>query len=593
MAKLSLAAKFGNTKSRTVVLFFGVVFLVAIAVALSRLTGAEDELTERSSQTSAIPRNIKAVPGNKTPEKYRELQMIDNERRAQNAKRQGDNLSAIPTIVHTDVVKGTRGGFGLLGNEILHGEGTYGPYGLNEDASTPFGVGPDGKVYDTQGYQIHGYGPNGPYGIGPDGKPFGIGPDGKPYGIGPDGKPFIGLGPDGEIIYIGPDGKPIDPEYLQRLRDEGYLDYVPGGPKYTDALRNNEAGFQIHGYGPNGPYGVDADGNPFGIGPDGQPYDPNGPFAPEWYDPPRKTPAEIAQSRLDEERERIERMRQERLSRLENQQEQQAEKRQLRVDAKSVEESASLMDNQAKALFQAWSTVTPQYHVYGNQFPEMIDAQKEAMQGPLATTVAAPPTTGAGTIPGPNDEVITAGTVLYAVIDTSVNSDENGPVLASVVHGDYKGARLIGAFSPPTINSESLTVKFTRIVIPEANVSLPIEAVAVDPDTARTAVSTDVDHHYLLRYGSLFASAFMEGYGKAVKEAGSSRVENSDGSTTTSTADLSGEEELYAAFGNVGTQWGAQAAPLFNTLPTITIDSGTGVGILFMTDLNVTEKLQG
>ncbi len=615
--KLSLAAKFGNTKSRTVVLFFGVVFLIAVTVALSSLIGGDDPIAERASQTTAIPSNIKAIPGNKTPERYRELQMVDNEKRAAEAKKQ-ENQSAIPTIVHTDVVKGTRGGFGLLGNEIIHGESPYGPYGVDSDGKTPFGVGPDGKVYGTEGYVIHGYGPNGPYGFGPDGKPFGIGPDGKPYGIGPNGKPVIGLGPDGQVILLGPDGKPvydadgnlvgpgyngplydengnlIDPSYLQGLRDSGVLDYAPGGSKYTDALRTNQAGYQIHGFGPNGPYGVDADGNPFGIGPDGRPYDPNGPFAPEWYEQPKKSATQIAQDRLDAERDRIEQMRKEREAQLIATQQRQKQEQQTRVDAQSVEETTSLMDNQAKALFASWSTVIPQAHVYGSQFYELIEKQKE-MEANSTNMLLAGGVVGDGQSQGtnPNDEVITAGSILFAVIDTSVNSDNNGPVLASVVHGEYKGARLIGQFAPPTMNSESLTVKFTRMVLPDMNKSLTVDAVAVDPDTAQTAVASDVDHHYFLRYVSLFASAFMEGYGKAVKEAGATRVENQDGSTTTSTANLSGEEQLFSALGNVGSEWGAQAAPLFNTLPTITIESGTGVGILFMSDLNVTQSSQG
>lgn len=161
------------------------------------------------------------------------------------------------------------------------------------------------------------------------------------------------------------------------------------------------------------------------------------------------------------------------------------------------------------------------------------------------------------------------------------------------MHGDHKGGRLIGNFAPPTANSEALTLNFTQLVLPEGSSALSINAVAIDPDTARTSIASDVDHHYLLRYGSLFASAFMEGYGKAVKEQGTARTENQDGSTTSSTKALTGEEEFFTALGNVGSQWGSQAAPFFNTLPTITIDSGTGVGILLMTDLNITASTTG
>ena len=635
--KLSIAAKFGNTKSRTVVLLFGVIFLVTVSIALTKLSSNKDPIAARASQTMAVPDSIRAIPGNKTPEKYRELQIIDNDRRAREAREKGGNRSAIPTIIHTDILKGTKGGFGLTGKETIHGEGPYGPYGVNADG-TPFGMGPDGQPYTTKGYQIHGYGPNGPYGIGPDGKPFGIAPNGKPYGVGPDGKPILGLdkdgrpiimgpngkpmtgyGPNGEIILLGPDGQPmydangnmvgpdytgplfdangnpIDPDYvaaLRKLQAAGVFDYIPGGPKYSDALSANAGGYQIHGYGPNGPYGVDSQGNPFGIGPDGKPYDPAGPYAPEWYEPPTRSPGEEAQKRIEEERARVDKLREDRETRLANQRKKQENQRKVQLDDASVEAKSALMDGQAKALFDAWSSVIPQSHVMGTQFGPMVTAQREAQEFMRGAGPAVTATTTTEPAYREGDDVISSGAILYATIDTSVNSDEPGPVLATVVHGPYKGARVIGNFAPPTMTSEKLTVRFTNMVVPGSPLSLAIEAVGVDPDTARTAVSSDVDHHYLLRYGSLFASAFLEGYGSAVKEAGATRTENTDGTTSTSTTDLSGTEEVWAAMGTVGSSWGAAAAPLFATLPTITIDSGTGVGLLFMTDVNISQHLE-
>lgn len=589
MAK-GLAAKFGNTKTRTVILFFAVIFLIAISVALMRLSGSTDPLDERTSQTLAVPENIKAVPGNKTPEKYRELQIKDNEQRAEQA-RQG-NSSAIPTIIHTDIVKGTAGGFGLLGTEIIHGQGAYGPYGLEADGRTAFGIGPDGQPYDTEGWTIHGYGPHGPYGIGPDGKPFGLDPNGNPYGIGPngeiligpDGKPLFTVGPNGEMI--GPDGKPIlGPDGKPLMA----ADYMPDA-----RFQKNDAGYQVHGYGPYGPYGVDAEGNPFGMGPNGKPYDPSGPYAPEWYEPPVKSASQVVSDRLREDNDRVERMRREREERVKARQAEQAQAKQQAINEKDLKARSGAMDGQAKALFAAWSVYPTQLHITGKLSSEEARGPGASSFGSGGAGEPAQGGAGAGVRAAlPGDEVITAGSILFAVIDTAVNSDEPGPVLAQVVHGDYKGARLIGQFAAPTQNSNALTLNFNQMVLPEGNKTLSISAVAVDPDTARTSVASDVDHHYLLRYGSLFASAFMEGYGKAVKEQGSARTENQDGSTTTSTKSLSGEEEFFSALGNVGTQWGSQTAPLFNTLPTITIDSGTGVGILFTSDLNITAASTG
>ncbi|HRE31778.1 MAG TPA: TrbI/VirB10 family protein, partial [Candidatus Berkiella sp.] len=109
-------------------------------------------------------------------------------------------------------------------------------------------------------------------------------------------------------------------------------------------------------------------------------------------------------------------------------------------------------------------------------------------------------------------------------------------------------------------------------------------------DTARTALASDVDHHYLLRYGSLFASAFVSGYGKAITNQGTTTTSPLTGTTTTTTPPLDNQEKFYAALGEVGTAWAQQVKPIFNTPYTVTVDQGTGLGLLFLSDAEVTEE---
>lgn len=564
-----------NTKTRTVVLFFGVVFVVAIAITISQMNSSTDPLSGRKSTTSAIPENIKAVPGNKTPEKYLELQLVDNERRAEQAKE--SDQSAIPTIVHTDILKGTQGGFGLDGNESIHGRSSYGPYGMEPDGEI-FGVGPDGKPYDTEGWEIHGFGPHGPYGIGPDGKPYGIAPDGKPYGMGPNGKMMVYK--DGKWYQVGDDGELSEYDYP----------YGPGGSEFAKHFANAE-GYEVHGYGPYGPYGVGPDGEPFGIGPDGKPYDSRGPFAPDWYEPPELTASDILAQQVKADRERAEQIRREREERARRREQQQQTNKNKKQNDQEVAQKFQAMDAQAKALMEAWSTYPSSIFVMGNNEPS---GPPPGIGGGVGTSGSAGGTGGGGGLgsSGP-PEVIKAGTILFATVDTSVNSDVAGPILATVVHGPYKGARIIGSFTPPVIGSESLNITFNVMSLPDMDASMSMTAVAIDPDTARTAIASDVDHHYLLRYGTLFASSFMAGYSEAITEAGATTTTQSDGSTTTSTADLSGTEQIMAALGQVGTSWSESASSVFDTLPTITINQGTGIGILMMDDLDVGQARNG
>lgn len=246
------------------------------------------------------------------------------------------------------------------------------------------------------------------------------------------------------------------------------------------------------------------------------------------------------------------------------------------------------MEAQSKAAFQAWNEVSNQQFVQGEWArkedkdkmvkKEVVELQQRGPDGEVM--VAGPP-------PG---MLIKAGTILFAVLDTAVNSDEPGPVLATVVGGKFKGAKLIGTMTAVPIpgqgSPEKVSLNFSIMNIPEAPTSIPVQAVAVDPDTERTALASDVDRHYILRYGAIFASAFMTGYAKVITSQGTIQETATNGqSVRTQSPELSGRKQIYAALGEVGKKWGDAVAPLANRPYTITVDAGIGLGILFLSDV--------
>jgi intracellular multiplication protein IcmE len=194
---------------------------------------------------------------------------------------------------------------------------------------------------------------------------------------------------------------------------------------------------------------------------------------------------------------------------------------------------------------------------------------------------------GGGTA-GQKTPIIKAGKIMFAVLKTSVNSDYPGPVLARIVSGPYKGTRLIGnltTFSGGGVGpAQKVMLTFSRMQLKHYSSSISINAVAIDPDTARTALSSYTNNHYLLRYGSLFASAFAEGFGQAYLQSG--KVVQSDGlSRRVDHPDLNTSGKLYVALGNVGNKFGNQLNQVFNRQPTVHVYSGTSLGILFTQDV--------
>jgi intracellular multiplication protein IcmE len=111
-----------------------------------------------------------------------------------------------------------------------------------------------------------------------------------------------------------------------------------------------------------------------------------------------------------------------------------------------------------------------------------------------------------------------------------------------------------------------------------------INAVAINPDTASTALASKVDHHYLVRWGSLFAANFISGYAKAVSQSGST-VMNNTGTTTTSKGNYSPTDKMLMGFGKIGDKMSQVAGKWVDKPPTVSIDAGVGLGILFLDDV--------
>ncbi len=252
---------------------------------------------------------------------------------------------------------------------------------------------------------------------------------------------------------------------------------------------------------------------------------------------------------------------------------------------------ASAQQNQAAAQSQEFSA-TEQAMRSG------IQNLSSTWKTPTFQTVGGSSSSGSGGIGGgstlqaPVD--IKAGSILFGVIDTALDSDSpNTPVLARIVEGKYQGARLIGGF---TATKDALVIQFNSMSLPNGNASFPINAYAVDARTANNSVVTSVDNHYLLRYGMLFASSFLQGFGNAYNSytyncppgtQNCSVVNTNSSGVTTTNNDVTTRTAFYQGLGQMGQNAAQAAAQEFNTPPTIKVAQGTGIGVLFMSDTRI------
>ncbi len=234
------------------------------------------------------------------------------------------------------------------------------------------------------------------------------------------------------------------------------------------------------------------------------------------------------------------------------------------------------------------------------QASQLLAAWVSPIQAYIEGTPPKPPTGGGGGASGAapfggaaaagqsssTPPEVKAGTVMYGVLITSVNSDEPGPILANIVEGKFKGGKLIGSL---TNQGQSVMLTFNTLTMPNSPASIAVNVVAIDQNTARTSLSSYTDNHYLLRYGTLFASAFIQGYGQAFQTSGQTVI-STGLATATTTPQLSPAGKAMVALGNVGTQYSARLGNTFNTPPTVHVYSGAAVGLLFLSDVPPIER---
>lgn len=253
-----------------------------------------------------------------------------------------------------------------------------------------------------------------------------------------------------------------------------------------------------------------------------------------------------------------------------------AQERQARLQA-----IMNAMSGQAGQLISSWQPPVMLERVGsggdGRRKKEGVKGEGASVESSSTTTIAA---TGA--------PLIKAGSILFAVLDTAVNSDyPDSPVMATIVAGQWKGAKLLGKLTTAKNVAGQLdrvSLNFTLMNLDAWPKTKAVTAYAIDPDTARTVLASEVNYHYLKRFGAMFATSFLQGYANAITTSSSTSTTGIFGTSTTH-PELSPGSKLAVGLGQVGQTLGNVTQSYANIPPTVKVDSGVGLGILFMADV--------
>ncbi|KAB2840994.1 MAG: hypothetical protein F9K47_12355 [Burkholderiales bacterium] len=130
------------------------------------------------------------------------------------------------------------------------------------------------------------------------------------------------------------------------------------------------------------------------------------------------------------------------------------------------------------------------------------ETQRSAV-APQGSPVAARPAVARGASARESVRV-RMGQQVYATTDLRVNSDVPGPVFLTGASDPIRGAKLRGEF---VRQRDALSLQVTRVQLPGCGSGASINAKAFTPLGMEYNVATDVDHHYLERYGGTMMAA--------------------------------------------------------------------------------------
>lgn len=248
---------------------------------------------------------------------------------------------------------------------------------------------------------------------------------------------------------------------------------------------------------------------------------------------------------------------------------------------------AQAMQRQMGQLLDSWVPKgTKQVAVY--DLDELNRERKEQAGGTGASNGADKNGAAASQTP-PAKTIVPSGTVSYAELLTEANSDVPGPILAQVVSGPLKGARVIGRFQVNDGYADYLVMTFKLADL--NGTDYKINALALDPDTTLGGMATEVDQRYMMRLVLPAAAGFLQGFASALGQGNQNIVTNG----TTTIVEQSSKGTRQGLYSGLGTA--AQTASQFfqtqanQTKPLVRVAAGTPMGLFFVdtvTDAPVT-----
>lgn len=185
------------------------------------------------------------------------------------------------------------------------------------------------------------------------------------------------------------------------------------------------------------------------------------------------------------------------------------------------------------------------------------------------------------------------GDLVPATLQTGIDSRNPSIIRVRIESGPLSGAVLTGSWEQ---SNESVGVTLNMMNLPNAEKSIPINAVLLDYKTASSALASSVNRHLPERTLAAFASTFFKSFAASMSNnnlTGQTTIATSTGSTvSTSSSTPKTNKEMVKEAGAeaIGTATD-QLMALVPQKPTVKVKSNMEVAVYFTEDLQLDKKL--
>lgn len=180
--------------------------------------------------------------------------------------------------------------------------------------------------------------------------------------------------------------------------------------------------------------------------------------------------------------------------------------------------------------------------------------------------------------------LIKAGALGPIKIDIPMNTDEpNAPAVATLLGGPFSGSKLIGSYVKN--GDDTITAKFTTMAVANYGISVPINAVTVNPeDKTRQGIATDVDRHLFVKYGLKPLATALSAIGQAYSRQATTTVNLNNGGVVTQAPPITGKSAGFIGAGAAAGQF-SQDVSAQKVESTVSVESDVVVGVVFIEDV--------